>query len=251
MNTSVSYRYQLASQIKGILIYYFVVLCVLIILITTSTVAISVSSADDGFNGRIVGMEFASIIYLFVAACNSFSEEFGMLMQNATSRKSLFVGRVLTVLTISSFMAIIDKLIYFINKAAYSDNKYVILSLFDIFYNMNPDSFKTQIFGLFFHLSFYLFASGLGYLFTVIFYRSGKGGRLGICVGLPVGLFVVFPLVDSIVNGKISEAIIRGLDKIMGVSAHRPLYGIISCSLIFIGLSVVSWLLIRRANVRE
>lgn len=252
MNTSVSYRYQLASQIKGIVIYYLIVLCVSVLVIATSTVAISISSVDDGLSGQIVGTEFATIIYLFVAACNSFREEFGMLMQNATSRKSLFIGRILTTLTISSFMVIMDKLIYFINRAAYSDDKYVVLSFFDSFYNTNSDSFKLQITGFFFHLSFNLFASGLGYLLTNIFYRSGKGGRLGLCVGLPVGIVVVLPIVDSIIaKGKISEAIFRGLDKILGVSAQKPLYGIISCFLIFTGLSAISWLLIRRANVKE
>lgn len=255
MSTNVSYRYQLSLQTKAIAVYYFILLCVNILVISSSMIAVSVSDGD--VYGSIVGLEFSTIIFLFVAGCSSFKEEFGMLMQNGVSRRSLFTGRLLTSLTVAFAMTLIDKLIYLFFKFVLSSLKWLAFSsFFDMIYyadkDVNITSFKIQIISFLFHFSFYLFSTALGYLTTVIFYRMGKSGKLAFSVGLPVGFLVLLPMLDSTVTkGKIFSTIFKAIDKGFGITASQPLFAVITCCLAFVVLSIFSWLIIKKAYVKD
>lgn len=256
MSIKVSYRYQLSAQIKSIAVYYFVIFCVAVLMISTFAINYT-TSYGEVFNGQFNGLEFATMIYIFIAGCNSFKEEFGMLMQNGVSRKSLFTGRLLTSLSIAFGMAVIDKMIYFIWKAiiALSNDKLSFSSFFEMLYydgHTRADSINVQILSFIFNMFIYLFVTAVGYIITIIYYRLGKNGKVALSVSIPVGLFVILPSFDySVTNGRIIGGIFHALDSAFGVSAQKPVYGIITCILGSILLSALSWLLIRRAYVKE
>jgi hypothetical protein len=229
---------------------------VAVLMISTFSINYSISSGDT-INGQFNGLEFATMIYIFIAGCNSFKEEFGMLMQNGVSRKTLFAGRLLTSLSVAFGMAVIDKLIYFICKAAVTltNDRLSFSSFFEMLYyngKTGTDSFNIQILSFLFNIIIYLFATALGYIITTIYYRLGKNGKVALSVSIPVGLFVILPSFDySVTNGKIFSSIFRALDSAFGVSAQKPVNGIITCILGFMLLSALGWLLIRRAYVKE
>ncbi len=256
MSIKVSYRYQLSAHFKALATFYLIVISVSVLLLSVSMISIS-ASPGESLSGEVSGLEISTLIFIFIAGCNSFREEFGMLMQNGVSRKTLFIGRMLTSVTVSFGMAIIDKLIYFLYKLLVSAyDQITFSSLFDMLnYFGNNNSigiFTKELISFVFCFSLYLSATALGYLLTTIFYRLSKGGRTAFCVSIPVGLFVVLPLIDStIANGKVFTFIFRTLDKAFGLSAHQPVYGIITCCLSVIVLSALSWLPVRRAYVKE
>lgn len=255
MSTKISYRYQLSSQAKPIAVYYFIVITV-VVLLSISMLTLSYTTGETS-RGQIAGFEISTIIFIFVAGCNSFREEFYMLTQNGVSRKSLFWGRLLTSLTVALGMAVIGKMIYFICKAIYlNSDRLSFTSLFEMLkyyeYSKGISGFKTELISLVFYFALYLFATAIGYLLATVFYRLGKNGRVALSVSLPVGLFVVLPMLDgTIAKGKIFALIFRTLNKAFGLSVHQPVYGIITCLIAFIILSALSWLCIRRAYVKD
>lgn len=256
MSIKISYRYQLSSHFKALATFYLVVLSVAVFLLSISMISIS-AAPGESLSGEVSGLEISSLIFIFVAGCNSFREEFGMLMQNGVSRKTLFAGRLLTSVTIAFGMATVDKLIYFLCKALVSAyDQLSFSSFFDLlnYYGSNSSvgTITKELVSFAFGFALYLSATALGYLLSTIFYRLSKGGRTALCVSIPVGLFVLLPILDgTIANGRIFSFIFRALDKAFGLSAHQPLYGIISCCLAFIILSALSWLPVRKAYVKE
>lgn len=100
MKTRASYRYQVFDNLKAIYVFYFVVLCVDALIFVTAYMS---HTQTGNASGQFSGMELSTAIFLFIAGLCSFKEAFGMLIQNGVSRKSIFIGRILTAMTIPLF----------------------------------------------------------------------------------------------------------------------------------------------------
>ena len=105
MDIKATTKYQINEYIKSIKIFYLVVILVIAlfgVLINTS--------ASSNFRST-GGIEGSAMIFLFILGLNSFKETFLMMLQNGTTRKSMFIGRLLTISVTSVFMAVVDRFI--------------------------------------------------------------------------------------------------------------------------------------------
>lgn len=256
MNIKASYNYQLFDLKKSVLVYYFVIVCVYLLMTISMSLSLSMSEGGN-VSGHFNGSDFSSMIFLFIIGLCSFKEVFGMLMQNGISRKSIFKGRLLTSLTLAFGMALVDKALLLIFKAAASptNGRLTVGTLYEIFYqvtNKGMGDLKFHIDSFFFSFSLYLGFTALGYLITTLYYRMNKGGKIAVSVSVPVGLLIVLPVIDSYVTGgRISEFVGRFIDLTLGLSSKQPMYAVITGILAFILFSALSWLLIRKAAVKE
>lgn len=256
MNIKASYNYQLFDLKKSILVYYFVIVCVYLFMTITMTVSLSMAEGGN-VSGQFNGSDFSTMIFIFIVGLCSFKEVFGMLLQNGISRKSMFIGRLLTSLTIAFGMAIVDKVLLIIFKAAASltNGRLTVGTLYEQTYLVSDKDLgdlKLQITSFFFNFFLYLAFTALGYLITNLYYRMNKAGKIAVSVSVPIGFLFVLPIFDSYVtNGRISNAIVRLIDSAFGLSSKQPINAIISGILAFVLFSALSWLLIRRAAVKE
>lgn len=249
MNIKASYKYQLADHIKSIVIFYGVILAILLLTMVTIT------GTGESSDGSLGGMDISTAIFLFVAGLCAFKEPFLMLMQNGVSRKSIFLSRIYTSLTVSLFMALLDKVIYSIGKAIAALNSHFRFSaLYEMVYNKtaaheNTFLLQTNILILDF-LTCVTFVS-VGYLIAILFYRMNKAGKIAIGAGVPVGLFVVLPILDSaLFNYSIVSTVTRFVDFAFGLSTANPYAAMITFAVSSALLWALTWLMLRKAVVK-
>lgn len=256
MNTIASYKYQLADHKKSVIIYYFVLLSLMILIM--SSLAVAVVQEDGTISGSAInGMDMATGIFLFVTGLCSFKETFGMLIQNGVSRKRIYLGRLYATVTLAFGMAIIDTLILLIFKSIANISKFTLYcySMYEQLYRGHTSglsSVQLYVQGFIFDFLFYITCISLGYLITNVFYRVNSTGKVLLGAGVPVLLFVIYPILDAaVMNGRISMAIIKGFDFAFGLTKQQPGHMFITSIIAFIAFSGLGWLLVRRANIKE
>lgn len=251
-----SYKYQLYENIRPMIIYYIIFIAVVIISFISMYINTIKSGPTEGY-ADISGSEMSTIIFIFVIGIVALRESFGMMMQNSVSRKSFFIGRLLTCISIGLIMAFVDNIIVVICKEVITnvDPNFSWTTLFENLYNnnvMEKTGFMFMIEGFTYTFLVYLCSASFGYVLSLIFYRVNRVVGLTLKIGIPVGVFFILPTFDSLYSdGRIGARIGDLIDKCLGISSHKPLYGIITFIISFLVLSLISWLLIRRATVKE
>lgn len=238
--------YQIAEMKKPLLIYYAIIFFLLLASFLTTEVFLHISANGTTING----IEISSMIFIFVCGLNSFKEPFRMFLQNGLSRKTLFLSYLCSLLPVSGVMAIIDTSIGAIGRSLGSYQ-----SAFHEFYRQYfPAVGPGQVFvGFALSLLLYTTSALTGYFITSLYYRMSKGLKLLVSIGVPVLLIIVLPIVDmGYANGVIS----RGLGEIFllasGVKAgYNPLYPLGSCIILSSVLAGLTYLLQRRAVIKE
>lgn len=245
MNIKASCWYQIEDNKRGILIYYFVISCVAVVSFLSSPGRVQMNGFDS-----------ATVIFLFVVGLCSFKDNFGMLMQNSVTRKTIFLGRLATTVGIAFGMAVADKIFQIICNLLFSRNGITFYeNMYEQFYA--PKLGYMSSFGIIvesFLLSFFLYLSlsMVGYMITIIFYRLGKGGKIAVGVGVPVTCSVILPLLDfRFFDGKLSILFAQFADFSFGITEVKPQNAMIICLLLFVFTAIISWLLMRKAVVRE
>lgn len=238
--------YQISEMKKPLLIYYAIIFFLLLASFLTTEVFLHISANGTTING----IEISSMIFIFVCGLNSFKEPFRMFLQNGLSRKTLFLSYICSLLPVSGVMAIIDTSIGAIGRSLGSYQ-----SAFHEFYRQYfPAVGPGQVFvGFALSLMLYTTSALAGYFIASLYYRMNKGLKLLVSIGVPVLLIIVLPIVDmGYANGVIS----RGLGEILllasGVKAgYNPLYPLGSCIILSSVLAGLTYLLQRRAVIKE
>lgn len=238
--------YQISEMKKPLLIYYAIIFFLLLASFLTTEVFLHISANGTTING----IEISSMIFIFVCGLNSFKEPFRMFLQNGLSRKTLFLSYICSLLPVSGVMAIIDTSIGAIGRSLGSYQ-----SAFHEFYRQYfPAVGPGQVFvGFALSLLLYTTSALTGYFITSLYYRMSKGLKLLVSIGVPVLLIIVLPIVDM---GYANGAISRGLGEIFllasGVKAgYNPLYPLGSCIILSSVLAGLTYLLQRRAVIKE
>ena len=250
MNTLASYRYQMADHKWSILIYYLVIVCLSLILGITMAITID-QGAITSAGVSSSGIEMPTVIFLFVVGLCTFKETFLMSLQNGISRKTIFVGKLMTIASVAIIMSIIDKIIYLILVLifkAIGSNVAILTSYESMFTMKSTGAFQIQLESLLFEFVLALAAMAFGYFISIMFYRLNKIGKILVGAGVPVLLFIGIPSIDlTLFNGAITESIARFTTFACGT----PLHMIVSSLLAFVIFSAGAFALMRRAVVKR
>ena len=109
MHPAVSYRYQMHDHKKDLIIYYIVIFCIYLLTLVSTAIVVAANDQQIVVSSQSNGINIATMVFLFIAGLNSFKENFGMLLQNGVSRRSMFSGRILTMLSLCAGMALLDR----------------------------------------------------------------------------------------------------------------------------------------------
>lgn len=263
MNGKSSIKYQLNEMKRPVLIFYFVMLCILVFGFTVSGAKFVITSTTNGVTSSTTsgsgfyGLELATIVFLFVAGLNSFKEFFRMFIQNGVSRKTMFVTRIISIITLCTGMAVIDKIILLIGKfAASRSNRIHFDGLFEFIYGTRTaqiSSAQMHLESFLFNLCLYLAVITIGYFITIGFYRMNKIAKISVAIGVPMVLLNGLPLVDAVLlHGVIGRTFINTFLFAFGFkNGANPYYGMVSCLVIFAVFAGLSWLIMRKAVVKD
>ena len=256
MNIFASFRYQMADQKKGIMVYYGVLFGMYVLIETLFVFLFPPQKNMSSMNG-VTGI---TVIFLFVASLCSFKGNFGMCLQNGVSRRSLFLGRLCTAGAVCLITAVLDEaltlLVPLFSTLLRTD--IVSYSLFENVYGgMLGDSLNPFLMGLCsmaFSFSALLAAAGLGYFITILFYRLNKLGKILVGAGVPGFFMVGVPLLkmlnERIAGGKIGEALVRFISSMAEFLVGQPQNAMLTYLALFAMFSLFAWLLMRRAVVK-
>lgn len=248
MNIIAATKYQLNDYKKSMKIYYFVIMLIIIFFSVLDKMW-----GSEG-NGTYNGFETSTAIFLFVCGLNSFKGTFLMMMQNGISRKSMFLGNTLSILTASFVMSILERILSFLaNTIGNAIGGLSYNGLFNVAYGYRLDSLNSFAFQLELILvtwMVYATATLAGYFITILYYRMNTTLKVIVSVGVPASILFIIPLLDSMVfKGKLRALLNKLLTFIFGEpGGHANPYNMmllcIIGSIIALGLS---WLLLKKA----
>jgi len=259
MQTKASFRYQLNDLKKPVMVYYLVIALVMIFLflgiglvVSVSENSGSISSTSSGFSG----LEFGTIIFLFVCGLNSFREAFRMLIQNGSSRRTIFTGRILVFLSVSAGMALINAVILMVGKfLASKKDTFSFSGIYELMYPGRAGESMLQMYGKGFllNVSMYLAVIALGYFITIAYYRMNKAAKIAVSIGVPALFIYGLPILDATVtHGAISAVIWKFLHFAFGFdNGENAYFAVVTCLLTACIFAALSWLMMRRAVIKD
>lgn len=253
MNLKASLKYQLSDCRNPIIIFYIVIAALLTLAFTTHILFSDMYSGTTSMNG----MGLAATIFIFIAGMNSFKETFRMFLQNGVSRRTLFISQLLSGLIVSFIMTVIGSIYTIIGKslAAHFDRLYFrsfIEMIYSDRYASESVSIQMLIESLLFYTMMLTAALMAGYFITVLYYRLNKGGKIAVSVGVPVFLFILLPIIDTLFGGfAIYSALIKIALSVSDFYQTSPYCGLLINTLVFILFSGLSWLLMRKAAAKN
>ncbi len=165
------------SQSRGAIGVFYLVIAALILVAGILSRLLGSSGIDGSFNG----LEWTSVIFLFVAGLNSFKPYFYFACANGISRKSMFLGELMSSGAICLLMAIMDVVIVALLPLVVPQSQL----LYEAFFT--GDLPLIQEMGLTFLLGLFLncLAFALGYLITIAYYRMNTRLKVLVSVGVP------------------------------------------------------------------
>lgn len=229
----------------------FTMLILFLILIALYSIQ-TVSRSFYGTGVNITGSDVAIFITLFVVGIVLFAETLRFGLMQGVSRRSVFLGLAANGVILGILAALGNAAVLLIGgiKASPGGNAGSVFGeWYDAYIARVPAAaawfaqFVWLLFGVVLFFAVGLFVGG-------VFYRLGRVGRACWAAGLPIGLFVVLPLLFSYLPAPALQAIIKGyleLNAFLVVSPYRMSLLFLAAAAVFMA---VNWLLIRRAPLR-
>jgi hypothetical protein len=250
MNVKAATKYQLYEYKKAIKVFYLVIILVMLFFGTLVSIQ---TSGNVKVNG---GIEGSAMVFLFILGLNSFKDTFLMMLQNGITRKSMFIGRLITILATSVTMTVIDRLLANLGGLLNDiSNRFVYTGMYEMVFQKRAESLNIVVMNLeaiLITIGVYIAAMVAGYFITAAYYRMNKILKITVSIGVPTFFFILLPIIDAAVfKGKISAGIKRLIIFVFGGDTGTPYNLLLTClafSVIAIGLS---WLLIRKAVERN
>lgn len=250
MNFKNMYSYNINDNKRSLTIFYGIIIAIYLLFLSTNFLF-------DG-NSSIGGMEMSSAIFIFVLGLNSFKSNFHFGLANGVSRKTQFLSYAASAVTLAVIMAIMDIVIANIVTLIISP-KTLYLQL----YGQRYSSFATQltfinhvqmiIEGFIWYTFLYSMTAMLGYCITLIYYRSNLIIKWIVSLIPFLLMFVVLPYLDNITQGAIGRFIGDFIPWALGFLEQgvNPYIAVMNFFLGYILFGAVSYLLIRRATIRQ
>ena len=241
-------KYQISEAKKALMVYYLIIIAIAFMM---SVFMIRLGSGTE--NVSFGGLDFASVIFIFVFGITSFSDNFKFMQANNITRKHFFQGFVIGIFPITAFMAALDILINRITNIFLGISN----SLFAQIYlrqgnlawvNLNIINIINSFIWSFAVLSFFAM---LGYFISLVYYRSNIITKIAVSVS-PLIIVSVLGYLNGITNGAVSN-IVTDFFRLIGGFKHgyNPYIAVLTMSVAFIIFGLFSFLLIRKASVKE
>lgn len=248
MKFTAALKYQLDGFKKPVIIYY-IIMYSLVVLATVTELFLP----HVDMRGSTSGFEVATIIFLFVCCLNSFKTSFKMLLANGVSRLTMFKSYITTLGAAVLAVTIIDSISALVFSAVTNYHS-LFYSVFDVRYVSVPE-FSLQVIGEGFIWRLFTYAAFAitGFFITTLYYRINKPLKLTVSIGAPVFFLIILPTIDNrFFDGSIYRTIISY--SIYGFSTppvRDPYLSALFSAVIFIVFGVLSFLLVRRATIKE
>lgn len=245
------FKYSVANMIKSIGAFYgiFISVCILLIFLANSSGG-TVSSS---------GVELSSAIFIFIAGLNSFKENFYFMKSNNVSRRDFLYGTILSMIPIAFVMSLIDVIInriqnIFISSPTNYDMIYGNMRTLGIMTEANKgiwvqnNSIETLLNTFLFQGAVYVFSFALGFVITILYYKSNKLTKVIISVA-PVALILLLNLIIDIYPSVLSGGI-KFIQFIFGWNTLNPYAAILTFIISFISLSLIARLLTKKVVLK-
>lgn len=241
------FKYSVANMVKSIVAFYgiFISVCVLLIFLANSSGG-TVSSS---------GVELSSAIFIFIAGLNSFKENFYFMKSNNVSRRDFLYGTILSMIPIAFVMSFIDVIINRIqNIFISSPTNYDMIygNMRNITYNevfwKQSNSIETLLNTFLFQSVVYAFAFVLGFVITILYYKSNKLTKVIISIA-PVAFIILLNLIIDIYPSLLSRAV-KFIQFIFGWNTLNPYAAILTFIISFISLSLIARLLTKKVVLK-
>lgn len=249
MNIKSTIKYQLHEYKTTCIVYYAIMIAI---------IAVSGGMVIFGSNGMLQmnGLESSSIIVVFVIGLCSFTDSFHLLLQNNISRKTIFLGRIATIAISAVGISILNKICNSLySLLAQQAEGLVFGSVIEMSYRkfMNKLTFLPALgTELLFNVALVLAFTMVGYFIAISFYRANKVGRIAIAAGLPVFFFGVLPIAMAMLaNSDVIEKIVQLFLIAIGATTGNPFYCIFSLFIVFVVFGALSFLQIRKMQIRK
>ena len=242
MRLNPTYKNKIKDWAKGVSIIY-------IVMAGLYLLNLILTSIYPDNRGSFSGMESITYIFLLVSGIVMFVPNLKLAFANGISRKTEFVASLLGALTISAFMTVMN-----FGVATLYSTITNYQSIFDGMYH----SFNFANNGVY-HLTEFLFSVTsafssflFGYFIGALYYRMNKALKIVVSVGVPIFLLVGLPiLIGYFLQIPFFKKIITNvIDFVLTISAN-PYYAIISSILVSVILCTFSFLLIKKASIKE
>ncbi len=252
MNIKPAIRYQSREYFVASLIFLSINFLVPFLIIISLLSARSATETSGFSSVSYSGYEMACWIFFFVFGILLPRQATRICVQFGVSRRTAFLSLFPPLFFISLIMALAQKGIFLIldqiSNAIHVDMQ--ITYLFKLLYLDGNNTLTLTQHGqeILFHL-FYMIANfSLGLFFTFLFWRLNKIGCIIAGLAIPATLIGIPFLIELFPT---AFAPVISLAKTIGtLSVSSPWWAILFALLLTLFFSVVSWLLIRRTNIR-
>ncbi len=253
MNILSSYKFQVKSHIKPIIIFFAIITALYIIDIAASIFEASVSGS---IKIDISGQEMALFIFIFVMGISIFSENFHMLVQNGISRKSMYIGRLAAVLTVSAVCTVVNFVISELFKLVLAGNSnFSSISISEILYKdyFAGTGYTTVMFtDLLLIFSLCVALTSVGYFIATLMYRLPKYGKFLFWGALWAVCVIVMPALEYLFfDGAIIDALFKFVLFTTGIGSGNPFVMSVSCGVVFAVFSAATWLILCKLPVKK
>lgn len=251
MNILSSYKFQVKSHVKPIIVFFLIITAIYIIDIASSIFEASFSGSVEI---NISGQGMALFVFIFIMGISIFSENFHMLIQNGISRKSMFIGRLATVLTVSAVGTVVNKLLELvfasIGNSNMSSETFSAMLYNDYF--AGAGFFGGVFTDLLWTFSLCVALTSVGYFIATLMYRLPKYGKFIFWGALWAVCMIVMPVLEYLLfDGAIWKALFNFVLFATGISAGNPFVMTVSCGVVFAVFSAVTWLILCKLPVKK
>lgn len=238
-------KYQFFEVLNSIKVYYAIIIAIFL--------SITLLATTNSGEVNSSGIEFSTVIFIFIAGLNSFKNSFKFTQGNNVTRKTFFKGLIISTLPIAALMAVADVIL---NRIY---NLFVACpTMYDMLYDKgfgqsvwNQSNSLGTLFGTMLFLVFlYTVAFNFGIFINLIYYRSNTVLK----VIISIAPFVVITLLGNF-HELLPEKFWNGLGNFLlrafGLNNYNVYAPIFSFFTIAIVLSGFIFLLMRRAVVKD
>ncbi len=251
MKIKSAYRFQMKEYLKGMAAYYGIVL-LLAMGLYILFISLDRLGKIDLEAENIPMVYVVTSMFLFISAMAVNKEHFHMLIQNSVSRKAFFVARTGMILSVAAISSVVDYLFRILDATLNGKVNFETTSSLSMY-----GSYDLSNVGIVMHSILMVFlecaaAMAIGYLIVSVFYRVGNG--LFVVIGFVVSIVAIRYLVVGAIS-IMSDSMMTFLRKLFlgyyDLLEKTPVTGEATIAVVFLLCSMISWLLLRKANIRK